>query len=107
ALGGGDHDPLHRPGRVAGDIQTREVRRLVLAGADRALLVYLASPPVRQVRLLRLAGGEEQRVALQRLPAGEDDALERAGSVEADDAILADPDCPAIEPAPLVLSHPP
>src|SRR4029079_9222557 len=39
ALGGGDDDPLHRPGRIAGDIQSREVRRLVLAGADRALLV--------------------------------------------------------------------
>src|SRR4029078_2179721 len=87
------------------DIERGGVCRLVLAGADRPLLVDLASQPVRQVRLLRLAGGEEQRVALQRLPTGEDDTLERVGSVEAGDAILADADAVAIEPAALLVVH--
>src|SRR5690242_3871013 len=56
---GGHDDPLHRARRVAGHVQTRQVRRLVLAGADGALVVELAAEPERQLRLLRLAGGEE------------------------------------------------
>ena len=52
--------------------------RLVLAGADRALVVQLAAEPDSQVRLLDLTRREEQCAARQRLAALEDDAVEDA-----------------------------
>ena len=56
ALGSGDDDPLDVAGGVPGDVESREVGRLVPAGADGALLVDLAAEAERQVRVLRLAG---------------------------------------------------
>src|SRR3954462_12421654 len=60
---GRDDDPLDRARGVARHVQAREVRRLVLPGADGALLVDLASEEPRELRLLRLTRREEDRLA--------------------------------------------
>src|SRR3954462_3557731 len=71
-----DDDPLHRARGVAGDVEAAQMRRLVLAGAHRALLVELAAQADGEFRLLRLPGREEERVPRQRIAGREDDALE-------------------------------
>ena len=74
------------------------MRRLVFAGAHRALFVEVAPEPEREFRLLCLAGREEHRIPRQRRSAREDDALEPAVALEPNEPFLADRDAVAGQP---------
>src|SRR4029077_754947 len=89
---GRDDHPLDGAGRVAGDVETPEVRRLVLAGPDGALFVEVAAERERELRLLCLAGREKERVARERIAALEHDLPQGVLPVETDHAILAHAD---------------
>src|SRR5689334_5375808 len=71
--------------------------RLVFPRPDRALLRHEASEAGRELGLLRLAGREEQRVAIDRLPVREHDALEPVASLEPGDPIFANGDAVALQ----------
>src|SRR5215471_16221917 len=76
-FGGRDDDPLHRARGVTRNVEPRQMRGLIGAGAHGPLLVELAPERQRERRPLRLPGREKQRTAWQRIARLEDDAFER------------------------------